>query len=143
MPTALRLVLLSCIALTVPSCIAVSKESDGNPIPRDRIEQIVPGQTTRAEVLEMLGAPLAVERADVTGLTERLISRVAGEDLALTIDPALFDELYIYRRTVTERFGISLLVYNRLIVDRRSDRLTILFDPEGVVLGVGWTPGTD
>ena len=143
MPTLLRLLILSLAALTLPSCIAVSKEAEGNPIPRSAIDQIVAGKTTRAEVLELLGAPLAVERADVTGLTERLLSRVEGDDLTLKIDPALFDELYVYRRTQTERFGLFLIFYNRLVTDRRSDRLTVLFDPEGVVLGVGWTPGTD
>lgn len=134
---------LFALFLLLPGCIAFSTEYEGNPIRREVVSQIEVGKTTRAEVLELLGAPLAAERVDVTGLAERLLSRVEGEELALKLDPALFDEIYIYQRTQIERFGVILILYNRFKTDRRSDRLAIFFDPDGVVLGVGWTPGTD
>ncbi len=136
----------SAIALLVwllPGCVVFSTDYQGNPIERDVVAQIQVGRTTRAEVLELLGAPLAIERVDVTGLTERLLARFEGEELTVKLDPALFDELYVYQRTQTERFVLLLIFYNRVKTDQRSDRLTVLFDPAGVVLGVGWTPGTD
>jgi len=143
-PQVLRILAPAMLLLPLISgCVAVGHSYEGNPISRDVLDRIEVGRTTRAEVLELLGAPLAVERVDVTGLTERLLARIDGDELALKLDPALFDELYIYRRTQTYRFGVFLGVYTRITSDQRSDRLTILFDPEGVVLGVGWTPGTD
>ncbi len=127
----------------LPSCVTLSTEYVGNPIERGVLSQIEIGKTHRAEVLQLLGAPMATERADITGLTERLLSRFEGEELAVKLDPALFDELYIYERTQIERFVLFLIFYNRVKTDRRSDRLTVLFDPSGLVIGVGWTPGTD
>ncbi len=135
------LAVLLCSVL--PGCVAFSSDFEGNPIEREMIDQIQVGKTTRAEVLELLGAPLAIDQVDITGLTERLLSRFEGEVPLLQLDPALFDELYVYQRTQKERFALFLLFYNRIETEERSDRLTILFDPDGIVLGVGWTPGTD
>jgi len=131
------------VSMSLSGCVAFSSDYEGNPIEREMIDQIQVRQTTRAEVLELLGEPLSIDQVDITGLTERLLSRFEGEVPLLQLDPALFDELYVYQRTQTDRFALFLLFYNRIETEQRSDRLTILFDPDGIVLGVGWTPGTD
>ena len=124
-------------------CIGFSNQTEGNPIEPELLERIVVGETTRAEILEWFGSPLRIDRADITGLAERVLSRYQGEALTLQIDPSLFNDVYIYERREIERFGLVLGIVNVFDSDERSDRLSVFFDREGKVLGVGWTPGRE
>jgi hypothetical protein len=136
-----RLLLLSAVVLS-SGCVAVSKEYTGNPISEDKIAQIEVGKTTRAEVLELFGSPLRIDRTDITALAERALTRYSGEELTLKIDPSLFDDVYIWERVEISRHGIILgLGFNYVTSDERSDRLSVFFDKNGLVLGVGWTAG--
>ena len=122
-------------------CVSVSRTYEGNEVDETVIAQIEKGKTTRTDVLRMLGAPLRVETTDITGLVEQALARYEGEKLTLQIDPALFDEVYIYERKQTDSLLVLGLFYNYYRSDQRSDRLAVFFDKDGVVLGVGWTPG--
>ncbi len=137
------LALAALLLLFAPGCIGISTQYEGNPIAKETLVKIVVGKTTRKEVLELLGSPLEIDRADITGLAERALSRYQGEELMLKIDPSLFDDVYIYERRQIDRWAVLLGVFNYVTSDERSDRLSVFFDREGVVLGVGWTPGTD
>ena len=128
-------------SLLAGGCISVGRTYEGNPITEEVLARIVKGKTTRAEVLEMLGAPLAVETANITNLAEQALARYAGEKLLLNIDPALFNDVYVYERKQTNHFIVALILFNYYSSDKRSDRLAVFFDRKGVVLGVGWTPG--
>lgn len=130
-------------SLALTGCIGISTQYEGNPIDAQTVDAIVIGQTTRAQVLEMLGSPLKIDRADITGLAERALARYQGEELLLKIDPSLFEEVYVYERRQIDRFALLLGVFNYINSDERSDRLSVVFDTEGKVLGVGWTPGTE
>jgi hypothetical protein len=136
------LVLLPLLLLTT-GCISIGSTTKGNPIPTEVLQQIVKGKTTRAQVLEWLGAPKEVESAEVTNLAESALSRYGGEQLTLKLDPALFNDVYIYERTESNYFIVALILFNYYRSDERSDRLAVFFDKEGKVLGVGWTPGRD
>lgn len=122
-------------------CIMISRTYEGNPITKKSLDQIIVGKTTRAEVLKILGAPKEVETANITSLVEQALARYEGEKLTLKIDPALFNDVYIYERSQTNRFAIALLLFNYYSSDERSDRLAIFFDKNGKVQGMGWTQG--
>lgn len=136
-------ILLCFMCLACSACISIGRTYSGNPIPEDAIARIVPGETTRAEVMQLLGAPKETESADITGLAEQALARYEGEKLILQIDPALFNDVYIYERKQTNHFVMALILFNYYSSDERSDRLAIFFDKDGVVLGVGWTPGRE
>lgn len=135
--------LSAAVGLALSGCIGVSTQYEGNPIEATTIAKLEVGRTTRAQVLEMLGSPLRIDRTDITGLAERVLARYQGEELALKIDPSLFEDVYIYERRQIDRFVMLLGVFNYVTSDERSDRLSVFFDKEGKVLGVGWTPGTE
>ncbi len=140
---ALRALLLLALLGGAPGCIGISTQYEGNPIAPETLAKIAVGTTTRAQVLELLGSPLEIDRTDITGLAERALSRYQGEELSLKIDPSLFEDVYIYERRQIDRFALLLGLFNYVTSDERSDRLSVFFDKEGVVLGVGWTPGTE
>jgi hypothetical protein len=124
-------------------CVSFSVQTEGNPITEADLKKIEVGQTTRAEVLELLGSPLRIDQTDITGLAERALANYEGEELTLKIDPSLFEEVYIYERREIDRMLVLLGVFNYATSDERSDRLSIFFDKKGVVLGIGWTPGRE
>jgi hypothetical protein len=106
------LLLLACFLL---SGCAITYTEVGAPVPVPDGLEI--GVTTKAEVLERLGPPRIVRRQ--------------------------FDgELYSWRRTKSRRRSLTLLpVYVRAFYyssgESRRDDLSLLFDPEGVLRGVG------
>ncbi|MHC4600279.1 MAG: hypothetical protein ACYS47_14860 [Planctomycetota bacterium] len=131
------------LALLGAGCISIGSTSEGNPISREVLARIVKGKTTRAQVLEMLGAPKEVETADVTSLAEQALARYQGEELTLKIDPALFNDVYIYERKEKSYFILALILFNYYSSEERSDRLAVFFDKDGKVRGVGWTSVED
>lgn len=135
-----RLAPLACLLLA-SGCISINTQYEGNPISEDTVKKLHIGKTTRAQVLEMLGSPLKIDRADITGLAERVFARYQGEELTLKIDPSLFNDVYIYERRQIDRFALLMGFFNYLTSDERSDRLSVFFDKKGFVQGVGWTPG--
>lgn len=134
---------LPCVLVLAASggCISVGVNMEGNPISEEAVARIQKGKTTRAEVLELLGAPREVETEDVTGLAEKAVARYQGEKLTLSIDPALFNDVYIYERKRTEYFIMALFLFNYYSSDETSERLAVFFDRRGLVQGVGWTRG--
>ena len=132
-----------CLIAALSGCVGISTQTEGNPIKDEDVAKIEVGTTTRAQVLELLGSPLVIDRTDITGLAERALARYQGEELTLKIDPSLFNDVYIYERRYVDRFALLLLVFNYVNSDERSDRLAVFFDKAGVVMGLGWTPGSE
>ena len=143
MPPLRLLAFLLVSLLWAPGCVGISTQYEGNPITKENLAKIEVGVTTRAAVLEVLGSPLVIDRTDITGLAERALSRFQGEELTLKIDPSLFNDVYIYERRQIDRWLIFLGFFTYITSDERSDRLSIFFDREGLVLGLGWTEGTE
>jgi hypothetical protein len=131
------------LALSGAGCISIGRSYEGNPITPEIVSRIVKGQTTRAQVLELLGAPTLTQTADITNLAEQALARYSGEELTLQLDPSLFNDVYIYEQKQTNYFIVALILFNYYSSDLRSDRLAIFFDKDGKVLGVGWSPGRD
>ena len=102
------------LALALTGCSIVYSDV-GVPVPEPDGLEI--GRSTKADVLSLLGPPRLVRRQ--------------------------FDgELYTWRRTTSERRSLTLLpVYVRAFYysngESRRDDLSLLFDREGVLRGVG------
>lgn len=133
---------LAAAVLANAGCVGISTQYEGNPITKENLAKIKVGVTNRSQVLETLGSPLVIDRTDITGLAERVLSRFQGEELSLKIDPSLFNDVYIYERREVDRWLIFLGFFTFVTSDERSDRLSVFFDKDGLVLGMGWTEGT-
>ncbi|MCI0342593.1 MAG: hypothetical protein L0216_15870 [Planctomycetales bacterium] len=96
------------------------------PIPADPETVLVPGKTTKAEVLAELGAPTEIHRQWDGDL---FMYRYVRRNIA-TLEIA---EPYVTRQ--------SLFVYDSK--SERHDRLAVFFDRRGVVSGFGITLGTE
>ena len=93
-------------------------------------------------MLTQFGAPTVIQRRDIEGLLSSLAVRYQGNDLTVKLDPALFDDVYIYEYRRVNRTVIFLGVFNWAASTDKSDRLVFFFDAEGKVAGFGLTEGT-
>jgi hypothetical protein len=108
------------LSIALLSGCAMGTERFGRPLLDDRIAQIEPGRTTRAQVLALLGPPVREPR--VRAKDEREASA------AEPIERALYWE-YKERR---ERFATAIL-YTYFSQETLTDSLMIVFDPRDVV----------
>ena len=121
-------------------CVSVAREIDGNPIPSERVENIILGETTKADITDWFGAPFRIEQSDVTATAQAQLSRFTGDQLTVHLDPALYNDVYIYQRTYTKRFALILIIiYNYYSSHTRYDRLAVVFDEHDKVAAVGWS----
>ncbi|MEM7410136.1 MAG: hypothetical protein AAF430_07885 [Myxococcota bacterium] len=106
----------------------------GFEIPQSRVDQIVPGETTKADILQWFGAP-----ADATDgeIFARLFD--AGEVSADDLVALPFSDLLVYEITDGEARILMTILYNWSRVDIHRDRLMIFFDENDVVLYYGIT----
>lgn len=138
----LILILLgSWLAACAGGCISYATTYEGNPVTADMADFPQVGKTTKAEVLQELGAPRQIEAFDVTSIAESIITRAPSESLTVQLDPAMRDEVYIYERAATTRFGLILGFFNYYTSDTKVDRLTVVFDRKDKVIAVGYTEG--
>lgn len=138
-PRAAALALALALPLVSSGCI-LGRARDGVPLDGERVARIVPGQTTRREVVELLGAPTYVN--DRIGL--RVLARPEGQGTPGRAGP-LVDELvrspldhsYTYEYTDTKTASLYLLVVSFTNQETRRDRVVVFFDDQGVVAHVG------
>jgi hypothetical protein len=128
---------LIAVLIAAPACV-MARYSEGQTITEDKIPQIIPGQTTKAEILEWFGAPQSY--ADATFLEEYLSERelVPGPVVDLP-----FADVLVYRFTQGRLRGLIMILYNQFRLDVASDSLVVYFDPQDRVLYYGWRKGTD
>ena len=93
---------------------AIGRSAVNEPLDADLAKQLVPGQTTALETVELLGAPV-----DVVQLGRR--------------------SAYFYKHTRETSTGIILVVFNMLNQDQRQDRIWVFFDEEGTLTHFGST----
>lgn len=131
-----RCLLVAALAVA-PGCV-IGRYSEGQTIPADQIPRIVPGTTTKAEILEWFGAPQSY--ADATFLEDFMSERelVPGPVVDLP-----FADVLVYRFTEGELRGLVMILYNHIRLDVASDTLVIYFDEQDRVLYHGWRKGTD
>jgi outer membrane protein assembly factor BamE (lipoprotein component of BamABCDE complex) len=108
---------LSCLAGLASGCV-LTQTTDGTPLAQDAVQQIVPGQSTRADVTRLLGTPDEV----VYSNREH--------------DP-LVERAFRYRRTRRKTTFFSLILFSASNSDQNSDHVVVFFDDRGVVEDVG------
>jgi hypothetical protein len=132
---------LAVLALAfLPGCI-FSRVRDEVPLDQEKIQKIVPGQSTKKDVVELLGAPNYVN--------DRLAFRVvsprtpqAGYYAAPLVDELVrspLDHSYTYEYTDTKSFSLYLLVVSFTNQETKRDRVTVFVDGKGVVSHMGVT----
>ena len=131
-----RLLLLAALA-ALHGCV-IGRYSEGQTIPVDEVARIVPGTTTKSEILDWFGAPQSY--ADATLLEEYMSDRqlVPGPVVDLP-----FADVLVYRLTEGRLRGVVLILFNHIRLDVASDTLVIYFDGQDRVLYHGFRTGTD
>ena len=120
-----RLCALAAVVSLATGCTIV-RTYVGNELPPPADAQLVPGKTTKADVLRDLGPP------------DRLVRQYEGDVF-----------VYAYIRRNLSRFDLSEPVFTRLRVfsyekeQEKSDRLVLLFDRAGILTGAGFRRGTE
>ena len=105
------------IALLFTSLLFVSgcyfgKTRDERPWKESQVAEIKVGQTTKAEVLRLLGPPQEIVRL-------------------------LESEAYVYTHTIEKNTGTFLILVNLQRTDRQFDRVTVIIDRKDLVTAVG------
>ena len=120
-------------ALALSGCINIGV-TVGEEIPADRVAQIVPGKTTKTEILHWFGAP---DQYTDAALFARLfdIGEIAAEDL-LALP---FSDMLVYEIDDVNAKVLITVLFNWVRADMLRDRLVIYFDQNDVVLYYGMT----
>jgi hypothetical protein len=116
----------SLLALALSTGCIVVRTYVGNELPADSDGQLVPGTTTKADVLRDLGPP------------DRLVRQYEGD---------VFVYAYIRRNESTflleEPVFTHLTIFSYTKEQEKSDRMVVLFDRSGILSGVGFRRGTE
>ncbi len=138
----LRAGLSLAVLVWLPGCLVLGGSTAGPPVPDEQaLASIVPGRTTRAELVQRLGPPDEYRDASFAAAVmhdDSQAQRVLEEH-------AVFD-----RRAATwtrehrsDRIWLLWPLYSNRQTDIRTDRLVVLFDTAGVVSAIGCDRGID
>ncbi len=125
-------------ALLCTGCI-LGRTRDEVPIDPERVARIIPGKTTKRQVVELLGAPTYVN--DRIGL--RLVGKpvgLDGDNVGPLVDELVrspLDHSYTYEYSDTKSASLYLLVISFTNQETRRDRVVVFFDDAGVVSHIG------
>jgi hypothetical protein len=110
----------------------------GNQVPAERIPQIQPGQTTKAEVLDWFGAP--EDYTDPSGLRRVMDDGVVLPEDVLSLPYA---DVLVFETTRGRVKGVLTILFNWFDVKVASDRLVVFFDDQDRVLYYGYRAAAD
>ena len=124
-----------CLPLALSGCLYVSASGSFGPhLDPAVVARIVPGETTKREVLAWLGPPEEFLRSEVLESLADETSRVSG---AVALGNRAQD-VFSWQHDTLEGRGHILGLYNRLQADVQSDLLVIFFDAQDVVREVSF-----
>ena len=104
--------LLPILLLLLSTGCYFSKTMEDRPWGLESVSNIKAGETTKAEVLKLLGPPTEIVRL-------------------------LESEAYVYRHAMEKQTGTFLILLNMRRVDRQYDAVTVIINREDVVTAVG------
>jgi hypothetical protein len=110
----------------------------GNEVPTERIPEIQPGQTSKAEILDWFGAPEAY--TDPSGLRRVMDDGVVLPEDVLALPYA---DVLVFETTRGRVKGVLLILFNWFDVHVVNDRLVVFFDDQDRVLYYGYRRGGD
>jgi outer membrane protein assembly factor BamE (lipoprotein component of BamABCDE complex) len=125
----------------LPGCI-LGRVRDEVPIDPDKVAKIVPGQSTKKDVVEVLGAPTYVnDRLGFRVLSPRSTATpVAGIVTGPLVDELVhspLDHSYTYEYTDTKSQSLYFIIVSFTNQETKRDRVVVFFDDKGVVSHVG------
>jgi len=102
------------VAITIlgSGCLMIGKNKEYQPINSDELEKIVPGKTTAARVLEIVGAP------------SQIVKMSNGN-------------AYIYKRSLAKATALWLLVVSFGNYEKQYDQLVFFFDNNDILTHYG------
>jgi outer membrane protein assembly factor BamE (lipoprotein component of BamABCDE complex) len=113
-------------ALVLSTACTIERAYMGNEFKGPPDGRIVVGQTTKREILELLGPPDRIQRQ---------------------YDGDVFVYAYVRRNatsiTIEEPVLTNLTLFSYQKSQEKSDRMVVLFDRGGLVLGIGFRRGTE
>lgn len=125
----------SLAALLLPGCLYVSASGSFGPtLDPQVVAGIVPGETTKAEVLELLGPPGEYTRSEVLGSLGDETVRVSG---AVALGNRAQDAFTYQHDRIAGR-GHVLVLYNFVRGEIESDLLVVFFDEDDRVREVAF-----
>jgi len=114
-------------ALLLSGCLYVQASgSFGSYVDPALVSQIVPGESTKGQVLELLGPPEEFVRSEVLGSLGDETARVAG---AVSLGNRAQDA-FTYQRDTMKARGTMLILVNLVRGQIETDLLVIFFDEE-------------
>ena len=134
---ALRSILVLLLWLCAGGCV-IGRYEEGSPVAAERVAEIVPGVTTKTDILAWFGAPQGM--ADAQLLESFLVDR---ELMPGPVVDLPFADVLVYRLTQGKVRGMILVLYNRFDIDIASDTLVVFFDGQDRVSHFGYRKGTD
>jgi len=123
--------------LGAAGCV-IGRYEEGSRVAEERIAEIVPGKTTKTEILAWFGAPQGL--ADAALLESFLVDR---ELMPGPVVDLPFADVLVYRLTRGKVRGMILVLYNQFDIDIASDTLVVFFDAQDRVTHFGFRRGTD
>lgn len=108
--------------------------SVGEEIPPDAVARIVPGETTKDDILRWFGAPVEATDGEIFA---RMFD--AGEIAAEDLVALPFSDFLVYEITDGNARIVFTFLFNWAEVKLKRDRLTVFFDDNDVVLYYGLT----
>ena len=111
----------------------VARINEGNAVRFERLDEVRPGVTTKAEVLEWFGAP--DDASD-----PRVIDAVLQASDLLPVEAVRipFSDVFTYRFSEARVRGLLMFLWNRIDVRIIHDKLVIFFDEEDRVMYYGF-----
>ena len=104
------------LANLIPGCV-LTQTTDGTPLEPDAVNEIVIGESTRADVTRLLGTP------------DEIVYSNREHD-------PLFERAFRYERTRRKTTYFTLILFSASNSDRNSDHVVVFFDDRGVVADV-------
>jgi outer membrane protein assembly factor BamE (lipoprotein component of BamABCDE complex) len=132
---------LAALAFVVllPGCI-LGRVRDEVPLDEDKVKKIVPGQTTKKEVVELLGAPAYVnDRIGLRVLGKPVQGAGNGGPLIDELIHSPLDHSYTYEYSDTKSFSLYLLIVSFTNQETKRDKVVVFFDEKGTVTHLGAT----
>lgn len=130
------------LLLVATGCVSMGRQYENARIPEEKLADVHPGVTTKADVLRIFGAPTTIQRRDIEGLIGSMATRYQGRELTVKLDPALLDDVYVYEYRRVNRLVVFGGFFNWVESVDKTDRLAFFFHPDGRLAGWGFTAGT-
>jgi hypothetical protein len=126
------------LSLLCASGCAIGRYEEGLPVAADKVPLIVPGKTTKAEIMDWFGAP--------SGLADAQLLEGFLADRELMPGPVVdlpFADVLVYRLTQGRLKLGSVILFTYVDFQVASDTLVVFFDANDRVSYFGYRKGTD